>query len=101
MALLGQHIELSFMSCYFLLFLKEKKKTLKGGFKPKGSPDPTLRTTGLGQFLGVQGAVSPAVAWLSPWQAAGPVTWVPGGFRLPPKGIPSGGEGGAWAQSWT
>ena len=77
------------------VFKRKKKKTLKGGFKPKGSPYPTLRTTGLGQFLGVQGALTPAVAWLSPWQASGPVTWVLGGFRLPLGGraFPVGGRG--------
>lgn len=94
----------AFMSCHLILLKKkkkEKKKPLKGGFKPRGSPDPTLRTTGLGQFLGIQGALTPALAWLSPWQAAGPVTWVLGGFGLPlGEGHSQWGEGGAWAQAW-
>lgn len=86
----------AFMSYYLLLFLKgKKKKSLKGGFKPRGSPGPTLRTTSLGQFLGVQEALTPGLAQLCPWQAAGPVTGVLGGFGLPLGGraLPVGGGG--------
>ena len=90
----------AFMSCYLLLFLKEKK-SLKGGFKPRGSPGPTLRTTSLGRFLGVQEALTPVLAQLCPWQAVGLVTGVLGGFGLPlGEGHSQWGEGGAWAQAW-